>query len=83
MSTSDEADIVVNGVPLSRAESMTIRVALEGFASDLHANLLGDDEHGRAMTAGYWASIEGIRRVLYRGRQPQPGVAMRIDRDKP
>jgi hypothetical protein len=83
VSASDEADIVINGVPLSRQESMTFRVALEGFASDLHANLLGDDEHGRVMKAGYLAAIDGIRRALYRGRMPQPGVVMRIDRTKP
>lgn len=43
---------------------MTVRVAIESFASDLSANGLGDDGHGLAMTAGYLKQIEAIRQAL-------------------
>lgn len=52
-----EAEMTANGLPLSHAESMTIRVALIGFADELQEGGLGDDEHGQAMTKGYLSAI--------------------------
>jgi len=63
---SNEPQIIINGVPLRQGEAMTIRVALELFAMDLHATGLGDDEHGRAMTKGYLANIESIRALIFK-----------------
>ena len=58
-----EPDITVNGTALSPGEAMTVRVALEHFAMDLAAGSLGDDEHGRTMTANYQRGIDAIRRL--------------------
>lgn len=48
-----EAAITVAGVPLTPAQSMTIRVALASFLTDLAEHGLGDDDHGRIMTQRY------------------------------
>lgn len=60
-----EARIVIDGVQLSQGESMTVRVALEHFASELSENGLGDDPHGLKMTSLYLENIRRIRRYLY------------------
>jgi hypothetical protein len=60
-----EPVVTVNGHTLSNAQAMTFRVALENFAMDLSANGLGDDAHGTAMTAGYLARINEIRRYIF------------------
>lgn len=59
-----EPTITINGAMLHPGEAMTIRVALESFAIDLTAKGLGDDEHGKKMTAGYLASIDRIRSLI-------------------
>ena len=61
-----EASIVVNGVPLTIGQSMTVRVALESFASDLNSQGLGEDEMGKKITDGYLNSIEEIRKAIYK-----------------
>jgi len=63
---SNEAIIVINGQQLTEAQAATVRVALEGFASDLHNDGLGDDDHGKAMTKIYQDRISEIRKPLYR-----------------
>jgi hypothetical protein len=60
-----EPVIYVNGKLLSTAQSMTVRVALENFAQDLNANGLGNDKHGKAMTSGYLARINEIRKFIF------------------
>ena len=60
-----ESKIIVNGYELTEAQSMTLRVALESFASDLHDNGLGDDDVGKRITTNYLARIDEIREVLY------------------
>lgn len=60
-----EAMILINGVELTYAQSMTIRVALENFASGLHADGLGDDPHGKEITQLYLERIGEIRVPLY------------------
>ena len=44
---------------MSKAEVMTIRVALSNMYMDL-SDGLGDDEHGFAMTRGYNVCIRNI-----------------------
>jgi hypothetical protein len=68
-----EPTIVINGQTLTEGQAMTARVALESFASDLHSrpNPLGDDEHGRRMTANYKRIIDEIR-VAMRLHAPVP-----------
>lgn len=63
-----EADIVINGRRLSVGQSMTIRVAIEAFASDLALNGLGDDENGKKICSLYQANIGKIREFIMQER---------------
>ncbi len=60
-----EPRIIINGYEISEAAAMTVRVAIEAFARDLHRTGLGDDKHGRRMTAGYLAQIDVIRHLIF------------------
>jgi hypothetical protein len=59
-----EPAITINGHTLTSAQAMTVRVAIESFAVDLQAGL-GDDEHGRTMTAAYKDRIREIRGLIF------------------
>lgn len=61
-----EAQITINGYLLINSESMTIRCALENFAVDLQNNGMGDDDHGKIMTAAYLRNIDQIRKLIVR-----------------
>jgi hypothetical protein len=61
-----EAEITINGRTCTVAQSLTMRVALEAFASDLWANRLGDDKHGLAMVAAYLARLDEVRAMIFR-----------------
>ncbi len=50
---------------LTIGQSMTVRVAIESFASDLQENGLGDDEHGKRMVEAYLNNIDEIRRLIF------------------
>ena len=64
-----EPKIVINGVKMSFAQSMTIRVALEGFASQMsEPHVLGEDEHGITMAKLYHQSVDSIRPALYKNQ---------------
>lgn len=60
-----EPSITINGVALTTGQAMTVRCAIESFASDLEDGL-GDDVHGLAMTAGYLARIDELRAMIFR-----------------
>jgi hypothetical protein len=53
--SNDEPIITINGHLCTPGEAMTLRVALQSFLMDLAEKGLGDDEHGRKMTANYQA----------------------------
>lgn len=59
-----ESDILINGDRLTVGEAMTFRVAVTHFHGWLAENNLGDDEHGRAMTAGYRKNCESMFRKM-------------------
>jgi len=61
---SCEPIITIWGHELSIGQSMTIRVAIESFASDLMENGLGDDDLGKRMTEEYMKRIEEIRELI-------------------
>lgn len=61
-----EPRIVINGVPLTTAQAMLVRVALSGFDPDC-----GDDEHGRLMTAAYRARLSEVLDLII----PSPPAA--------
>jgi hypothetical protein len=69
---TEEPEIIINGDTLTNGEAMTIRVALESFAADLHRDGLGDDAHGKRMTEGYLRAIENIRRSMFGVKGSKP-----------
>lgn len=61
-----EPHVVINGVELTRAQSMTLRVALGSFLMGFNdPNYLGNDEHGRAMRMGYLARGGEISKIMH------------------
>ena len=61
---TQEPEIIINGQNVGPGCAMTIRVAIEVFASDLIENGLGDDEMGKDMTKAYRERIDDIRRAM-------------------
>lgn len=59
-----EATVTINGITLTTAESMTLRVAIASFLTDLSANGLGDDEHGKFMKDAYMRTGSMIQQLL-------------------
>jgi hypothetical protein len=59
----DEAEITINGVRLSDAESMTVRVAIDTLANVL-AEGLGFENNGVALTDRYMESLSRIQTLL-------------------
>lgn len=60
-----EAAITINGHTLTEGEAMTVRVALTDFLFTLaDPNGLGDDDHGRRMTAGYRDCSKAVLRLM-------------------
>lgn len=64
MNFPDEPTITVNGVTLTTAQAMTVRVALGNFAIFLNSEGLGDDENGRTLCAGYLAAIYTVTAIM-------------------
>jgi len=62
---SCEPVITIFGKELTIGQSMTVRVAIESFASDLQENGLGDDEHGKRMVDSYMKNINEIRTLFF------------------
>lgn len=60
----NEPEIIINGENVGAGCAATIRVAIECFATDLHDNGLGEDEHGKIMTMNYLNRINDIRRIM-------------------
>jgi hypothetical protein len=59
-----ENDISINGFHLTVGEAMTFRVAVTHFHQWLENEGLGDDEHGKAMVAGYRRNCESMLRKM-------------------
>jgi hypothetical protein len=66
----EETQIIIKGQVLSAGQSMTIRVALENFASDLISSGLGGDAHGKAMTDLYLKQIDSLRELIRMTDEP-------------
>jgi hypothetical protein len=64
----DEAEIFINGVKLTDAESMTVRVAIDTLANVLAAGL--EEQEGRELTEVYMASLSRIQ-TLIESRKPR------------
>lgn len=59
-----ESEVTIDGVPLSFAQVMTLRVALTSYLMELRENGLGDDTTGKAIAAGYLAHGHAVARML-------------------
>lgn len=64
----EEAEMTINGVKLSDAQSMTVRVAIDTLANVLAAGL--EQNEGRALTDVYIASLKTIQTLLEK-REPR------------
>jgi hypothetical protein len=64
----DETEIIISGVKLTDAESMTVRVAIDTLANVLAAGL--EEQEGRELTEVYMASLSTIQTLL-ESRKPR------------
>jgi hypothetical protein len=67
-----EADIIINGVRLTNAQSITVRVAVTDFQEQL-----ADEEHFRLLGPigpAYRARVSEILRLIIAGPQPPAGA---------
>ncbi len=68
-----EPTIIIGDKMLTEGQSMTVRVALNNFLIELQdGDGLGDDEHGRAMTAAYRDRIIEVLRMMQPRVSPSP-----------
>jgi hypothetical protein len=65
-----EPVITINGIQLTKAQSMSVRVALSGFKMELKQAGLGADEHGLAMTEAYLRRLDEILRLIASVKEP-------------
>jgi hypothetical protein len=63
-----ETEIMISGVKLTDAESMTVRVAIDTLANVLAEGL--EEQEGRALTEVYMASLSTIQTLL-ESRKPR------------
>ena len=61
-----EAKIEINGVRLTQAQSMTLRVAIECFQHELLIEKLGDDEMGQRMQKAYSERAVEITNLIHK-----------------
>jgi hypothetical protein len=60
----EEPAITIHGQPLTTGQAMTVRVALQSFATSLQEDGLGRDQHGLEMTEAYLARIREINLLM-------------------
>jgi hypothetical protein len=60
MSLPEEPSIVINGVPLTHGQAMTVRVAVSNFWDTLTTKGLGEDEMGKSIAAGYRERLKEV-----------------------
>ena len=59
-----EPRITINGTELTAGQSMTVRVAISSFIINMQSDGLGDDEHGKIMTAAYLERAREVEGLL-------------------
>jgi hypothetical protein len=62
-----EPKITINGQQLTDGQVVTLRVAIESFATDISEKGLGNDTHGKAMARAYLERISEIRKLILPG----------------
>ncbi|MBR8475824.1 hypothetical protein [Burkholderia cenocepacia] len=65
---AEEASITINGLPLTPAQSMVVRVAIENMGLYVESSPSIDNELGEDLAEGYRQRIREIQRFLYAGR---------------
>ena len=63
---STESIVVINGQQLTSAQAMVVRIAVATFVSEPRADVLGDDEMGRAIAAAQKARAQEVEALLQR-----------------
>ena len=59
--------ITINGVELTQGQAMTMRVALQHLALDMHEpSALGKDKVGRDIAKGYVRNVANINDIIAR-----------------
>ena len=56
----NEPNIIINGIQLTTAQAMTVRVALSGCRWDC-----GDDKHGIALRKAYEARTREVLAIMF------------------
>jgi hypothetical protein len=70
----DEAEIIINGTKLNVGQSMTLRVAVSSMLAEMqNPDALGDDGHGRTMTAAYRERLSELAVMIVAPRNRPPG----------
>lgn len=59
-----EPKITINGVNLTHGQDMAVRVAIVSFKADLQNEGLGEDEHGKLITAAYIARLNEVIKLF-------------------
>lgn len=59
-----EAHMTIDGVPLTKGQVMTIRVAVTEFVARIASEGLGDDQTGKDIAAGYVARGREVQTML-------------------
>lgn len=63
--TGDEPTITINGVRLTTAQAMTIRVAIGAYQISLQdEDALGSDETGRSIRNGYMRNLIDLNMLM-------------------
>jgi hypothetical protein len=61
----NEPTITVNGVTLTEAEAISVRVAVSSFLGEMQGpNPLGNDAHGIFMAAAYTRTLTEVERLM-------------------
>jgi len=61
--------VVINDIKLTEGQIMALRVAVSSLYTQMgEPDALGEDEHGRAMTAAYRAQLALILRLMAGGK---------------
>lgn len=66
-----EAEIIIGKKKLNKAQSMTLRVALTGFVSEMRHVGLGDDNTGKSIAEGYMLNGEEVIGMLFKSIEKQ------------
>lgn len=65
MNLEPEPLVSINGVQLTNAQTVALRVAVSNYLSDLQDSNLGDDPHGQAVTKLYLARLQEVSELMH------------------